>query len=461
MVNSVFKIKLGFIALLMAVFSYSQEINGDAANGYALFKKNCTSCHSIDAKVVGPALGGVVSRLEKEQGLGREWFQKWIKNNNELRESGDAYAKKIYAENGNETMNLFPDLSEQDIDDILSYTSDAAAGEAAYKKAQEDAEKAKQEELDKLKGGGGSSSTGIMIIGFGILAVLLTMILFKVNTLASLVADPLLASESKEATDYLALFEKIKKPAGALLAILSLIAFYGVWNAMLTLGVDKGYKPEQPIYFSHKIHAGQQSIDCQYCHSSAKYSKVAGIPSTNVCMNCHKVINEYTGEYTEEGKDKKFYTGEIQKIYNAIGWDPSSSSYTGVENPVKWTRIHNMPDFVYFNHSQHVVAGEKAIKKAIANGTIPNSEELKLEPNDPVCFACHGNVDEMEEIEMANKFTMGWCIECHRTTEVDMENGYNKEYYAEMHDKLKAQYGEDTTTTVDAIGGMECGKCHY
>ncbi len=240
-----------------------------------------------------------------------------------------------------------------------------------------------------------------------------------------------------------------------ILAALGIFAFYGVWNWLMWIGVYKGYKPEQPIHFSHKIHAGDNKIDCQLCHSSAKYGKVSEIPSMNVCMNCHRNISEYNGKYFEPGKDKAFYDGEIQKIYAATGWDPATQKYTGKTQPIEWTRIHNMPDFVYFNHSQHVVAGEQAI---ISSHNKKNPDN-KI---DVVCKACHGKVDTMNVVQMANDFTMGWCIECHRTTEVDMSNGYNQAYFKNLHDKLKKQYpSSEGKITVDAIGGLECGKCHY
>ena len=171
------------------------------------------------------------------------------------------------------------------------------------------------------------------------------------------------------------------------------------------------------------------------------------IPSVNVCMNCHKGIAEYKGKYIEEGKDRAFYTSQIKLVYEAAGWDEAKQTYTGKTKPIEWVRIHNMPDFVYFNHSQHVVAGEQTIMKA--------------KKVDVVCKACHGQVQEMDKVQMANNFTMGWCIDCHRTTEVDMTNNYNKEYYQKLHEKLKKQYGGDVKMTVDAIGGLECGKCHY
>ena len=217
----------------------------------------------------------------------------------------------------------------------------------------------------------------------------------------------------------------------------------------MNIDVNKGYQPNQPIYFSHKIHTGINKIDCQYCHSSAKYGKISGIPSANVCMNCHSSIDEYKGDYLEEGKNKAFYTSEIQKIYKAIGWDPNLRTYSNKTYPIQWIRIHNMPDFVYFNHSQHVVIGEKAIKKK--------------KNVDIVCKACHGEIQEMDKVKMVNDFTMSWCINCHRTIEVDMSNKYYTEYFKYIHEKIKKQHESKANLeiTVDALGGIECAKCHY
>lgn len=434
-----------FATLVLAMFmslSHAQDdtaINGDPVKGQELFNTNCAACHQLDKKVVGPALGGVVERLQEEHGLGREWLHKWIKNSQELIASGDEYANQVFEENNKTPMTPFGNLSDQEIDDILAYTSNPPVEEETA---------AATATVDEPKEHN-SLSAGPIIIGFSIFAALLIWILFRVNTLVKLTiqetaVDGMLDEDSRSFKEVM---EANQKWINAGLAVLSLLALYGLWNMLLTIGVDKGYRPEQPIYFSHKIHAGEQGIDCQMCHTSAKYGKVSGIPTTNVCMNCHYQIQEYKGDYIEDGKSKEFYTKEIQKIYASSGFDPQSMSYTGEQVPIEWTRIHNMPDFVYFNHAQHVVAGGEAIKKA------KNVEQ--------VCYACHGRVDEMNVVEMANDFTMGWCIECHRATEVDMENGYNKAYYAQLHEKLKKQYGEGTTITVDAIGGLECGKCHY
>lgn len=441
-----FKLKQIASALLIVLFSVSfaqeAEVNGDPAKGESLYNANCAACHALDKRMVGPALGGILERLQQEQGLGRDWLHSWIKDNAALRESGDEYAIKVYEEYNQIAMMPFPQLSEQDIDDILAYTSKPSAEE---EEKVEDAAVAAA--VDKKEDSDGAS-TGVILIGFAVISVLLIWILFRVNYLYKLTAEEAIFGEAEaELFSLKKSFEKYSKFAYSLMGVLSLFVLYALWNIMLAVGVDKGYQPEQPIYFSHKIHAGEQGIDCQMCHTSAKYGKVSGIPTTNVCMNCHYQIQEYKGEYIEEGKSKDFYTKEIQKIYVSAGFNPQDLTYNEDSKPIEWTRIHNMPDFVYFNHAQHVVAGEQAIKDA------KNVEQ--------VCFACHGRVDQMDEVRMEKDFTMGWCIECHRATEVDMNNEYNKEYYAQLHEKLKKEYGKQATITVDAIGGLECGKCHY
>ncbi|MGN7865456.1 c-type cytochrome [Chryseobacterium sp. 22458] len=439
------------IGLLLSTSASFYGQDGDPKNGEKLFKANCTACHALDKQVVGPPLKGVVERVKTEGGVDRDWLHKWIKDNKALRASGDKYANEIFEKYNKTEMQVFPNLTEKDIDDILAFTTNPPEPEP------------KKDEAKATAGEGTSAApadkttTNIVIISLLAIAGLLVWILVKLRQLVTLgQSEELAGLNETRVRSFKEMYEKFHYVGKALLAILAILAAYGVWNWLMWIGVYKGYKPEQPIYFSHKIHAGEQKIDCQLCHSSAKYGKVSEIPSMNVCMNCHRTISEYNADhYMEPGKDKAFYDGEIQKIYAATGWDPAKQQYTGKTQPVEWTRIHNMPDFVYFNHSQHVIAGEQAIINSF-NKKNPNNKI------DVVCKACHGKIDTMNVVQMANDFTMGWCIECHRTTEVDMNNGYNKEYFKNLHDKLKKQYPQDGgKITVDAIGGLECGKCHY
>jgi hypothetical protein len=182
----------------------------------------------------------------------------------------------------------------------------------------------------------------------------------------------------------------------------------------MQVGVDQGYEPIQPIHYSHRIHAGDNEINCKYCHSSARVSKHSGIPSLNVCMNCHKNIAEVAETTATPEYSKAFYDEQIQKLYKAVGWDQTTQSYTGKTEPVKWVRI-NLPDFVYFNHAQHVVE----------------------------CQTCHGPVETYEIQKQFAPLTMGWCINCHRVTNVKMEGN---EYYTKIHDELSKKYGVDKLT---------------
>lgn len=443
--------KKGLIAigLLLSTSASIYGQDGDPKNGEKLFKANCTACHALDKQIVGPALGGVVERLKSEQGLDTTWLHKWIKDNKGLRASGDKYANEVFEKFNKTEMQQFPNLTDKDVDDILAFTTNPPAPEPV-------ATAAAPGEATANAAPASNTTSNVVVISLLAIAALLVWILLKLKQLVKLgQAEDLAGLNETRVKSFSEIYEKYHFVGKAILAVLALLATYGIWNWVMWIGVYKGYKPEQPIYFSHKIHAGENKIDCQLCHSSAKYGKVSEIPSMNVCMNCHRSISEYNGKYMEPGKDKAFYDGEIQKIYAATGWDAEKQQYTGKTQPVEWTRIHNMPDFVYFNHSQHVVAGEQAIISSFNKKNPDNKIDV-------VCKACHGKIDTMNVVQMANDFTMGWCIECHRTTEIDMGNGYNKEYFKNLHEKLKKQYPKDGgKITVDAIGGLECGKCHY
>ena len=212
-----------------------------------------------------------------------------------------------------------------------------------------------------------------------------------------------------------------------------LVSAYFAYGYLMQIGIDQGYEPVQPIHYSHRIHAGDNGIDCKYCHSSARDSKHAGIPSLNVCMNCHKNIAEVAETTATPEYSKAFYDEQIQKLYDAVGWDKANQKYTGKTQPVKWVRIHNLPDLVYFNHAQHVTVGG-------------------IE-----CQTCHGPVEEYEYQKQFAPLTMGWCINCHRETDVKLQDN---DYYKKIHEELSKKYGVDKLTAAQ-MGGLECGKCHY
>jgi len=358
--------------------------------GKKIFSANCAACHKLDAKLIGPALRNIADKRSDD------WLKSWIKDNAALRASGDADAISIFDEYNGSPMTAFPQLKDADLEAIIAYTSHADILEV---------KKADTPASDNL-----AKADPIPWATYFVILVLVLLVIWVY-----------FISKNE--------FLKLMTTIALLLGV-----GYISYAAMMGIGVDQGYKPIQPIAFSHKIHAGDNKIDCEYCHSNAKHSKLSGIPSANVCMNCHKSISEYNGPVTDE-KDKAFYDGEIQKIYDAIGWDKEKLAYIEgyEEKPIEWIRIHNLPDFAYYNHSQHVtVAG--------------------LE-----CQTCHGPVEEMDEVEQFAPLTMGWCIECHKTTDIKVESN---EYYAKIHEELSKKYGVKKVT-VAQMGGRECGKCHY
>jgi len=401
--------------------SVEADVSGDAAAGRSLFNSLCAACHKLDGNSIGPPLRDITERRNLQ------WLQSWIKNSQALINSGDALAVQIYNEYNQVAMPPFPQLSDADIDDILAYTSQPLPVPEA-----------------KTAGGAvgdGTGSGGVSTdIVLGLLAFVLLMllvILYLVNktlrrfATASGVELPVSAPRGKPIwrsfieNQFLVLVSAI---------VLLLVGGYMMYGYFMQVGIDQGYQPVQPIHFSHKIHAGDNQIECKFCHSSARVSKTSGIPSLNVCMNCHKSIGEVAEGTATDEYSKEFYDKEIQKLYQAVGWDPEQQAYTGETEPVKWVRIHNLPDFAYFNHSQqHVEVGGIS------------------------CQTCHGPVEEMEIMYQNAPLTMGWCINCHRETNV-MAQG--NEYYEKVHAELSKKY-EVEELTVAQMGGNECMKCHY
>ncbi|WP_159021901.1 c-type cytochrome [Formosa sp. L2A11] len=412
------------IVILLA-FTTSISAQGDPAKGKALFNSNCAACHQLDKKMTGPALRDIEARLS-EEGIDKEWIHSWVRNSSGLIKSGDEYANKIFNEFNNVPMTAFPQLSDEDLDNILAYT--------AEKKAEPAPQAATAVGAAKASGEGDGISNKIILGALVVLFALLAMALILVRQTLNRFAEA--KGVEVEQSSGLPLWKAFVQNQFLVLVTVVfflLVGAYYAYGFMMQVGVDQGYQPVQPIHYSHKIHAGDNGIDCKYCHSSARVSKTSGIPSLNVCMNCHKSIYEVAETTGTPEHSKEFYDGEIQKLYKAVGWDDTEQKYTGESQPVKWVRIHNLPDFVYFNHSQHVtVAGVE-------------------------CQTCHGPVEEMEVMYQYAPLTMGWCINCHRETNVKVKDN---DYYTKIHEELSKKYGVDELTAAQ-MGALECGKCHY
>jgi mono/diheme cytochrome c family protein len=392
---------------------------GDPVKGKELFNANCAACHKLDAKATGPALRGIAAKHDMP------WLYKWIHNPAALIKSGDAAAVKVYEENNKVNMTAFPTLTEANIDDIIAYTSEPMPVAAAAVPGTAVAGAADQGGITNDIG------LGVLVLLMSLLVVMLVLVNNVLLRLAKL--NGIEVAKKMPGTPIWVAFAKNQFLILVTAIFLLLASAYFVYGFLMQIGVDQGYEPIQPIHYSHRIHAGSNEINCKYCHSSARVSKHAGIPSLNVCMNCHKNIAEVAESTATPEYSKAFYDEQIQKLYKAVGWDQTTQSYTGKTEPVKWVRIHNLPDFVYFNHSQHV--------------TVAGIE----------CQKCHGPVEEYEIQKQFAPLTMGWCINCHRVTNVKMEGN---EYYTKIHDELSKKYGVDKLTAAQ-MGGLECGKCHY
>lgn len=430
--------KLWLLAAFLPIYLFGQDTSGDAAKGKDLFKANCAACHKLDGKLVGPPLGGITEKKSAE------WLHKWIKNSKALIDAGDKDAIAIFEEYNKVPMLAYDGiLSDGDIDNVLAYIADPSKAEAATPAATDTPATATPDTATASADTPAAAPTApkgkgslALVLGIASAALLLIFlaIVFKTNREIKRLAKENNQEEYLKQSKYYPLWNVFVKNKIITIVVGLLLFFtstYFAYGYLMQVGIDQGYQPIQEIHYSHKIHAGDNQIDCKFCHSAARTSKTAGIPSLNVCMNCHKTIDEYTGPVTEQ-YTKEFYDGEIQKLYDAVGWDSENMAYTGVQKPVKWTRIHNLPDHVYFNHSQHVTVAGVA------------------------CQQCHGDVQTMEVVEQHAPLTMGWCINCHRTTDVNDANPY----YEKIHEQLAKKYGKEKLTIAE-LGGLECGKCHY
>ena len=415
-----------FVAILILIVFISE--NHAFAQGEALFKANCANCHKPDADYTGPALKG-----SREREPSKDWIYKWVANPAGLIAS-DPYAKALFEKWKPTVMTAFPQLKKEEIDAIMDYvekyTPPAPAAGTAVGTAS-----------------GGSDNDSLL---FGVLTLILAIVAFiliQVNSNLKKLTD------EKDGIHYGEPVPFYRNKTYLMAGILLLFGIGGYYtiNGAMGLGRMKNYQPEQPIYYSHKVHAGTNQINCLYCHGGAQDSKQASIPSVNICMNCHVAIKEYKGEaITREDGTSVNGTAEIKKLYAYAGWNAEKKEYNPDNNgdgvpdgahPIEWIKIHNLPDHVYFNHSQHIKVGKQQ------------------------CQTCHGNIQEMGEVKQFADLSMGWCINCHRESKVDFYNkddsSGNKFYsiYEKFHKDLKS--GKMDSVTVEKIGGTECQKCHY
>lgn len=394
------------ILFLNPLFGQNSPATPDplAVKGEALFKESgCNTCHAVDKKVVGPALRGVTKRWGNNQAD----ITNFVRNSAKVIAAGHPYANKVYKEYNGLQMPAHEFLTGDDVKAILAYieTAPKEAAPVEGDKAVVDG--------PTQKGGQDSGNSGLVLtlVIVVLLLVLISLILVLVFIRRYLKdKEATLLEDEKELIHQrveFGTFFKSKGFIGLVVFIFVCVAVRSCWVGALSIGVEQNYEPKQPIPFSHKLHAGQYKIDCNYCHTGVTKSAKANIPSINICMNCHSQIQEGP-KYGKEG---------IKILLD----------HYKENKPIEWVRVHNLPDFAYFNHSQHVKVGGVE------------------------CQTCHGAIDTMDVVRQHSPLTMGWCVNCHRETKV---NGKDNAYY----DKLYAKHKE---MTVENIGGLECSKCHY
>jgi mono/diheme cytochrome c family protein len=465
-------------AFLMIAVLPTGVLAADADNGKALFLEKCASCHNINmiSDMTGPALYGAEDRWKQYPGA----LYDWIRNSQALADAGNPRAK-VMINWANSAMTAFENLEDAQIDDILAFVELRGSG----------ADKAGSEVpgevvVSEAEDDGVSTALGITLIVILLLAIaLLGRYINSLTRLSQQQAGQVVTAEKS-------VLGVLFSPGVIKVLVFALVLFggYTTVNSAIGLGRQQGYAPTQPIKFSHETHAGVNGINCQYCHDGARRSKHSVIPASNTCINCHANIQ----------KGSKYGTEELIKVYAASGFNPMENAYIpptatveeraaileqwlrkmyadewkenessvntmieeqlasveGMYNqPIEWVRIHNLPDHAYFNHAQHVTVGK--IK----------------------CQTCHGEVEKMEVMQQHSPLSMGWCINCHRQTEVQFRDGLNEgkkspydggdnkandyytdyKYYEQYHKELEK--GQRRGVTVEEIGGLECQKCHY
>lgn len=457
-----------FFALLCAFENGFAQ--ADPALGKTLFRDNCAQCHNRDMKsaLTGPALGPAEANWVDYP---REDLYSWIRNSSALISAGHPRAVELWNQYKPIVMTAFTNLTDNDIESILAYIQEeytkvplAATGVGPAGAAQP------QQSSNRLL-------YIILLIVLAAVALVLARVISNLNQIAQV-------QEGKVPTQPRTIIGMLTHRSVVAFVIFALVIFggYTTVNNAIDFGRQQGYAPEQPILFSHETHSGIQGIDCQYCHDGARRSKHAVIPAMNTCMNCHRAVSV----------GSQYGTAEITKIYASVGFNPNTNTYIpnyetmpedsirgiyekwigdqyklasglpsldrkgeqlvaaqwdgiktsltnelkpNIQGPVEWVRIHHLPDHVYFNHAQHVSVGKIT------------------------CQQCHGKVEAMPVLSQYAPLSMGWCINCHRETQVQFEGNAYYETYERYHEELTS--GKRTRVTVEDIGGLECQKCHY
>lgn len=411
---------LSGVFVLLAVFLSHQAEAFDAAQ---VFNTQCIVCHNITGgDKIGPELAGVSKRRSED------WILKFVKSPQAMIASGDKTANELLAKY--KIPMADQNLADDDIKALVSYIEE---------QAQKSSSVAAAGSLNESEKNGGKIFTqncsachnidGKALVGPALKGVSTRR---SMEWILKFVKDPAAVVQSGDATanELLKLHNNILMPAQNLTddEIKSVIAFVESGKAYVTtpedvvakgyvpqqlaanpkpikipfLNDNQGYAPDQPLPFSHKIHAGDNQIACQYCHFGAEKSRHAGIPSVDTCLNCHNVVRRDSPE--------------IAKIHKAKADGKS----------IEWVRIHKLPDFVYFSHQRHVAGG-------------------KID-----CQTCHGEVQNMERLQQESTLNMGWCVNCHRDTEIDVHSPY----FGNLKNKKAGMTEAD-------VGGLDCAKCHY
>jgi cytochrome c551/c552 len=435
---------------------------GNAENGKTLFKNNCSSCHSVDGSIVAaPSLKDLDKRWKEGDAL----LVKWIQNPTAAAATGNAYINSLLAQyKSSFGVMTAQAVSEAEIKDIMAYVKAGDGGPAGGAAAQAVDNKCVPFTEEELAGDEESSSDSF--IWFLIVGLILAIIAVSAANISKTLKNAInegqgLAPLADEG--YWSVAKRWMWKHKVFVSLIGLFVFCYIvvvgYKAGMNVGVYEGYQPEQPIAFSHAVHACQNEIDCQYCHSSASKSKHAGIPSVDVCMNCHKAVKK--GTITG--------TSEIQKIYDAIGFDPNTSTYkTDYEQkPIEWVKVHSLPDHVYFPHNTHVAVAGLDCRQC--HGPVQRYTVGRLAPIEEINAQDLADVPNLIKLEKQT-LTMGWCIECHGKAKIDMMSPEANAYYTDMHERYKnsdlgldklREILEDGSLTVKEMGGWECGKCHY